>query len=144
MSKIFIGTFNRSCWRSSVADNATTLLKLFLIDLAACVPLLENVERCASRWHVVRRLNRVPGPAQPTDEKDSDRNHYGEHKDHEQWAEDHHAVPSSSPIHHVWAVSKSAGLSRLLRPDQSRGQGSRSTRRGKDQFRAPLHRLIHC
>src|SRR5579875_1642943 len=118
MSKIFIGTISGSGWRSSVAENATALLELFLIDLTACVPLLENVERCASRWHVVRRLNRVPGSAEPTDEKDSDRNHHGEHKDHEHWTEEHHAVPSSSPIHHVGAVSISAGLSRLLRPDQ--------------------------
>ena len=34
--------------RSSVAENTTPLLELFLIDFAACVPLLENIERRAS------------------------------------------------------------------------------------------------
>jgi len=59
--------------------------------------------------------------------KDSERDHDCKDQDHEERAEDH-AVPSSGPVHHVWAVAVSGGFRRLLRPDQSRRQDNAANR----------------
>ena len=59
--------------RGSVAEYSAAFLKLFLVDLAACKPLLENIERRAPRLH----MRPVPRPAKPAHQKDSERDHHG-------------------------------------------------------------------
>jgi hypothetical protein len=48
MNKVFIGILARADQRHSVAEDAAAFFKLLLVDLAACIPLFQNIERRAS------------------------------------------------------------------------------------------------
>ena len=76
MNKIFTGIFTRVGRKDLVAEHAAAFVELLLVDLAACIPLLENIERSASQLHMVGRLRPVPRPAEPAHKKNGDRNHH--------------------------------------------------------------------